>query len=465
MTKLDAMHRRAFLKRAGAVSALGAGAPLALNLAAAGEAAAFTATDYKALVCVFLYGGNDYANTVVPYDTANYALYNKIRGQVALARNALTATALSPRTPQTLTDNLQFALAPELTALKALWDSGQCAVQLNVGPLVVPTTLAQYRSADRKLNPLPPKLFSHNDQQSVWQSLGAEGTTIGWGGRLGDLALSSNTTSSLTCISAAGNAVFVSGDTVLPYQISPNGIAPVYSSIYDFFGTAMATTMKTLITQKSNNVLENEFAAVTQRGLDLQFLVANALKPINIATSFNIDGQDNKLADQMSIVAKLIAARGALGSKRQVFFVSIGGFDNHDGLIKDHGPLMAKVNEAIGQFYKATVELGVQNNVTTFTASDFGRTLSANSDGSDHGWGGHHFMVGGAVKGGQYYGTAPHVSITTDDQVGEGRLLPSTSVDQYAATLARWFGVSDTELPTVLPRIGNFASSNLGFMS
>jgi uncharacterized protein (DUF1501 family) len=465
MTKLDAMHRRAFLKRAGAVSALGAGAPLALNLAAAGEAAAFTATDYKALVCVFLYGGNDYANTVVPYDTANYALYNKIRGQVALARNALTATALSPRTPQTLTDNLQFALAPELTALKALWDSGQCAVQLNVGPLVVPTTLAQYRSADRKLNPLPPKLFSHNDQQSVWQSLGAEGTTIGWGGRLGDLALSSNTTSSLTCISAAGNAVFVSGDTVLPYQISPNGVAPVYSSIYDFFGTAMATTMKTLITQKSNNVLENEFAAVTQRGLDLQFLVANALKPINIATSFNIDGQDNKLADQMSIVAKLIAARGALGSKRQVFFVSIGGFDNHDGLIKDHGPLMAKVNEAIGQFYKATVELGVQNNVTTFTASDFGRTLSANSDGSDHGWGGHHFMVGGAVKGGQYYGTAPHVSITTDDQVGEGRLLPSTSVDQYAATLARWFGVSDTELPTVLPRIGNFASSNLGFMS
>jgi uncharacterized protein (DUF1501 family) len=465
MTNLDAMHRRAFLKRAGAVSALGAGAPLALNLAAAGEAAAFTATDYKALVCVFLYGGNDHGNTVIPSDATNYALYNKIRGPVALARNSLTATALSPRTPQTLTDNLQFALAPELTALKALWDSGQCAVQLNVGPLVVPTTLAQYRSADRKTNPLPPKLFSHNDQQSVWQSLGAEGTTIGWGGRLGDLALSSNTTSSLTCISAAGNAVFVSGDTVLPYQISPNGVAPIYSTIYDFFGTSMATTMKTLVTQKSSNTLENEFARVTQRALDLQFLVANALKPVNIATPFNIDGQPNGLADQMAIVAKLIAARGALGSKRQVFFVSIGGFDNHDNLLKDHGPLMAKVNEAIGQFYKATVELGVQNNVTTFTASDFGRTLAANSDGSDHGWGGHHFMVGGAVKGGQFYGTAPRVSITSDDQVGEGRLLPSTSVDQYAATLARWFGVSDSEMPTVLPRIGNFASSNLGFMA
>jgi uncharacterized protein (DUF1501 family) len=338
-------------------------------------------------------------------------------------------------------------------------------VQLNVGPLVVPTTLAQYNSADRKANPLPPKLFSHNDQQSVWQSLGAEGTTIGWGGRLGDLALSSNTTSSLTCISATGNAVFVSGNTVLPYQISPSGVAPVYSSIYDFYGSSMATTMKTLITQKSSNILENEFANVTQRGLDLQFLVANALKPVNITTSFNIDGQDNKLADQLSIVAKLIAARGALGSKRQVFFVSLGGFDNHDGLIKDHGALMAKVNEAIGQFYKATVELGVQNSVTTFTASDFGRTLASNGDGSDHGWGGHHFIVGGAVKGGQYYGKAPSVSIKTDDQVGEGRLLPTTSVDQYAATLARWFGVSDSELPTVLPRIGNFATSNLGFMA
>jgi uncharacterized protein (DUF1501 family) len=464
MTKLDAMHRRAFLKRAGAVSALGAGAPLALNLAAAGEAAAFTANDYKALVCVFLFGGNDHANTVVPYDATNHALYAKIRSQLALSRSSLAATALSPRTAQTLTDNLQFALAPQLTALKSLWDSGQCAIQLNVGPLVVPTTLAQYNSADRRANPLPPRLFSHNDQQSVWQAQGAEGTTVGWGGRLGDLALSSNTTSSLTCISAAGNSVFVSGNTVLPYQISPNGVAPIYSSIYDFYGSSMASTMKTLITQKSSNVLENEFTAVTQRAIDLQFLVANALKPVNITTPFNIDGQPNNLADQLSIVAKLIAARGTLGSKRQVFFVSIGGFDTHDGLATNHGPLMAKINEAVGQFYKATVELGVQNNVTTFTASDFGRTLAINGDGSDHGWGGHHFIVGGAVKGGQFYGTAPRVSVTTEDQVGEGRLLPSTSVEQYAATLARWFGVSDSEMPTILPRIGNFATSNVGFL-
>ena len=300
---------------------------------------------------------------------------------------------------------------------------------------------------------------------TVWQALGEEGTTIGWGGRIGDLAMSSNGTSSLTCISAAGNSVFVSGDTVLPYQISPGGVSPVYSATYDFYGTSMATTMKTLITQRSSNVLEDAFAGVTQRGLDLQFQVANALKPITIATPFNIDGQDNRLADQLSIVAKLIAARSTLGQKRQVFFVSLGGFDNHDGLLTNHGPLLAKVNEAIGQFYKATVELGVQNNVTTFTASDFGRTLASNGDGSDHGWGAHHFIVGGAVKGGQFYGKAPSISITTEDQVGEGRLLPTTSVDQYAATLARWFGVSDSEMPTILPRIGNFATSNLGFMT
>ena len=465
MANLDAMHRRAFLKRAGAVSALGAGAPLALNLAAAGEAAAFTATDYKAIVCVFLFGGNDHGNTVIPYDTTNYALYEKIRGGVARPRSTLAGTTITPRTAQVVTDNIQYALAPELGALKALWDSGQCAVQLNIGPLSKPTTFAQYKSPDRRTNPLPPKLFSHNDQQSVWQALGEEGTTIGWGGRLGDLAMSSNGTSSLTCISAAGNSVFVSGDTVLPYQISPGGVSPVYSAIYDFYGTSMATTMKTLITQRSTNIMEDAFAGLTQRALDLQFQVSNALKPITITTPFNIDGKDNRLADQLSIVAKLIAARATLGQKRQVFFVSLGGFDNHDGLLKDHGPLLAKVNEAIGQFYKATVELGVQNNVTTFTASDFGRTLASNGDGSDHGWGAHHFIVGGAVKGGQFYGKAPSISITTEDQVGEGRLLPTTSVDQYAATLARWFGVSDSELPTILPRIGNFATSNLGFMN
>jgi uncharacterized protein (DUF1501 family) len=467
------VQRRAFLKRLSAVSAMGAAAPLALNLAAAGEAAAFESTDYKALVCIFLYGGNDHANTVVPYDVPNYDRYSAIRGGgagrtaggIAFGRDQLAPNALTPRVSQTLTDDLQYALAPGLTALKPLWNAGQLAIQLNVGPLVVPLTLAQYKSDNRIANPVPPRLFSHNDQQSVWQALGAEGASVGWAGRLGDLALSSNANSSFTSISAGGNAVLMSGNNVLQYQVSTNGPSPVWASLYDRFdGALKANVLRSLITQPSTNLLENEFAVVTKRALDLQQTVSTALSGVNLKTSFDINDKPNELADQLQIVARLIGARNALGAKRQVFFVQLGKFDQHDQLIADHGLRIALLNEAMGQFQIAMGELGVANQVTTFTASDFGRTLSSNGDGSDHGWGGHHFVMGGAVQGGRYFGTAPHISIATDDQVGQGRLLPSTSVDQYAATLARWFGVSATELPAIFPNLANFATPNVGFM-
>jgi uncharacterized protein (DUF1501 family) len=473
MGHMNDLPRRAFMKRLGAVSALGAGAPLALNLAAAGEAAAFESTDYKALVCIFMYGGNDQTNTVVPYDTTNYGRYSSIRGGgpgqtaggIAFGRSQLTPTALTPVVSQTLTDNLQYALAPNLSDLLPYWNAGKCAIQLNVGPLVVPLTLAQYESNDRTLYPLPPRLFSHNDQQSVWQSLGAEGSTVGWGGRLGDLALSSNGTSSLTCISAGGNAVFMSGNDVLQYQVSPNGPSPVYASLYDRFGGACrASTFKSLITKTSGNLMENDYGVVTKRALDLADVVSNALLPVTLNTSFEQTGVDGSLAKQLKIVARLIGARAALGAKRQVFFVQLGGFDNHDGLMSQHPPRMAQLNLGLSRFQAAMAELGVADKVTTFTASDFGRTLSSNGDGSDHGWGSHHFVVGGAVQGGRYYGTAPKVSVTSTDQVGQGRLLPNTSVDQYAATLARWFGVSPTEMVGLLPNIGNFATANLGFL-
>jgi uncharacterized protein (DUF1501 family) len=467
------LQRRAFLKRLSAVSAMGAAAPLALNLAAAGEAAAFESADYKALVCIFLYGGNDHANTVVPYDLPNYDRYSAIRGGgagrtaggIAFGRDQLTPNALTPKVSQTLTDDLQYALAPGLTALPALWNAGQLAVQLNVGPLVVPLTLAQYKSDNRIAYPLPPRLFSHNDQQSVWQSLGAEGSSVGWAGRLGDLALASNANSSFTSISAGGNAVLMSGNDVLQYQVSTKGPSPVWASLYDRYdGALKADVFRSLITQSSANLLENEFAIVTKRALDLQQTVSSALSGVTLNTSFDINNKPNGLADQLEIVARLIGARNALGAKRQVFFVQLGNFDQHDKLIADHALRLAVLNEAMGQFQIAMGELGVTKQVTTFTASDFGRTLSSNGDGSDHGWGGHHFVMGGAVQGGRYYGTAPHVSITTDDQVGQGRLLPSTSVDQYAATLARWFGVSATEMPAIFPNLANFSNNDLGFM-
>ena len=280
---------------------------------------------------------------------------------------------------------------------------------------------------------------------------------MGWGGRLGDIAMSSNATNSLlTCISAAGNAVFVAGRDALQYQVSPGGAVRINA-----LNTPLRDALSAIITRSSSHVLESEYAVVTRRSMDMEGVVNGALSGVNPTTSF---GSGNSLANQLKIVARLIGARAALGMRRQVFFVSLGGFDNHNLLMQDHPTLMTRVNAALSAFYAATVELGVADKVTTFTASDFGRTLSSNADGSDHGWGSHHFVMGGAVNGGRFYGTAPHVSIQSPDQVGQGRLLPSTSVDQFAATLARWFGCSAGELPGILPNVGNFTNTNLGFV-
>jgi uncharacterized protein (DUF1501 family) len=323
-----------------------------------------------------------------------------------------------------------------------------------VGPLIQPTTLAQYQSSDRATNPLPPKIFSHNDQQSVWQSDGSEGSTIGWGGRLGDLALSSGTLNSqLTCISASGNAVLVAGQDAVQYQVSPNGAIRIKA-----LNGPLRSTVNAIVTRSGTHLLENECAAVTRRSIALEGKVNTAIGRETLATRFPAG---NLLARQLRVVARLIGANARLGVKRQVFFVSLGGFDNHHSLMSAHPRLMTQLDGAMSAFHAATVELGVAHNVTTFTASEFGRTLASNYDGSDHGWGSHHFVMGGAVNGGRFYGTAPHVSTQSDDQVGQGRLLPSTAVDQFGATLALWFGCAASELSGVFPNIGNFSNNNL----
>jgi uncharacterized protein (DUF1501 family) len=452
------LARRDFLKRGSALGIAGVATPWALNLAAIGEAAAQTATDYKALVCVFLYGGNDHGNTLVPYDATNYAAYQTIRGSLATAQASLAGTVLTPATP--LPGGMQLAMAPQLASLKTLFDDGKLAVQLNVGPLIVPTTKAQYTARSVAL---PPKLFSHNDQQSVWQSSMPEGSTSGWGGRMGDLFLSGNTTSALTCMSVTGNAVYLAGQQTVQYQVSTSGAVPIRGAKTSLYGSAAcAAQLRSLITQPSAQLLENEHAVVTKRSIDTEALVTSAVASAPAFTT--IFNTSNSLAMQLQMVAKLIASRATLGVTRQVFLVSLSGFDLHDNLVTQHPLLLTSVNEALRSFYDVTVELGVASNVTTFTASDFGRTLTSNGDGSDHGWGGHHFVVGGAVQGGKFYGTAPAIAVNGPDDVGQGRLLPTTSVDQFAATLASWFGVSDGNMATVIPNIGNFPVRNLGFV-
>ena len=493
--------RRDFLRRTGQLALGSAAMPLALNLAAIGQAAAFNAPggDYKALVCVFMYGGNDYANTVVPYDNASYDQYSTIRGGgvgrtaggIALAQADLTATLLNPTVApvDTLGVPRQFALHPSMTGLAGLFNAGQAAVQLNVGPLVKPLSRADYNSSNRTLYPRPPQLFSHNDQSSIWQSSSPEGSKIGWGGNMGDLVLPSaggpNTNAVFTGISVAGNTVFLSGDSALQYQVSTSGAIKIKpatnSSVYG--STALPAALKALVQQTSptNHKLENDYNAVTRRAIDAEAAVTTALSEAPLATTFASDN----LSQQLKMVARLIKGRASLGVRRQVFFVSIGGFDLHDNLIAQHPALLGNVSAALTAFYNATVELGLGNAVTTFTASDFGRTLSSNGDGSDHGWGSHHFVVGGAVNGKAFYGTPPPVSVSDTKtagvydaaakwHVGQGRLLPSTSVDQYAATMAKWFGVDPgAEMAGVLPNIANFGvtydgvsyPTDLGFMA
>ncbi len=463
------LSRRAFIQRSSQLAVMGAASSYALGLSGIGEAAAFEGGGgYKALVCVFLLGGNDHANTLIPFDQANFNRYSTIRGGpasqggIALERAALANTVLQQPNDQVLTDDMQLALAPTMPRMAARFGEGVMAPLLNVGPLIVPLTKAQYDSGDNSNFPRPTKLFSHNDQQSTWQSSAPEGSITGWGGRMGDLAQSSNTNSMFTAISATGNSVFLSGDEVFPYGVSTSGaieMRPLRNGrLYGSQGSAAA--LQTLLRNHSPHVFEADYAMSNARSIQFGGFINNAIAGVNLATQF----PGSRLGRQLDIVAQLIAARASLGVTRQVFMVATGGFDNHDGLIGTHEGLLGDLDASLDAFYRAMGEAGVGDRVTAFTASDFGRTLASNGDGSDHGWGGHHFMLGGSVNGGRFYGTAPEISVTGSDQVGRGRLLPTTSVDEYSATLAKWFGVSPSEIPGISPNIGRFPSPDLGFL-
>lgn len=450
--------RRAFLQRTAALGVAGGAAPFVNTLGAIGEAAAATATDYKALVCVFLYGGNDYANTLVPYDQTNYDAYARLRPVIATPRANLAATLLNP---STAIGGRQYALAPTMSPLMPVFDAGKMAVMLNVGTLAQPTTKAQYQA---RSVPLPPKLFSHNDQQSYFQSSSPEGANSGWGGRMGDLFMAGNGNAQLTCVSPGGNAVFLSGRQAVQYSTSTSGPIQLSGNTSVYGSTAASAALKALMTGTQTNIFANEHARVARRSLDTNALVTSALAAAPTFTTVYPTG--NNLADQMKLVARMISVSQELGAKRQVFFVSAGGFDLHDNLNAQHPTLLGRVAGAMRAFYDHTVELGISDRVTTFTGSDFGRTLVPNDDGSDHGWGSMHFVMGGAVRGQRYYGTPPVVADNGPDDVGQGRLLPSIAVDQYAATLASWFGVANGNMTTVLPNMGAYNQStwNLGFV-
>ena len=417
-------------------------------------------TDYKALVCIFLFGGNDGNNVVIGADTAGYTEYSAVRG----AASGINIAQSELLTIQPKNTSRVFGLHPSLAKVHPLFASGQLAVLANVGPLNRPTTKAAYLAGTDN----PYQLFSHADQQAQWQTtFSDEPSRTGWGGRLADAVKSMNGSAAMpVSTSIAGNVLFAQGSATSALTVPSSGTFGLSDNGTNSIARARQQALAALLGEGRDHTLVMETADGLANAINLSTIVNPVISATNttIQSLFNTTG--NSLALQLQQVAKLIAARDTFGVKRQVFFVSLGGFDTHTGQLNTQVNLLTQVGDAMKSFYDATATLGVADRVTSFTLSDFGRTFKpAAGGGSDHAWGNHHFIMGGAVKGGAMYGTFPSLALTGPDDVSsEGRWLPSTSVDQYAATLATWFGVTDAQLSTVLPNLAAFPTKNLGFL-
>lgn len=462
------LTRRQLLAALGGVALTSQFGHLRLAQAAAmdGLAGAKGGGDYKALVCVFLDGGNDNVNTVIPRDAATHALYSAARPNLRLPlADLVPATHLTPQTAQP--GGRQYALHPSLAEVRSHFQAGRCAIVANVGPLIEPVTRTSYQNGSVEL---PPQLFSHSDQQVFWQTSRPDSNQkLGWGGRIADLLQSQNQNQQLSMsLSMAGQNVFQSGATVQPYSVGANG--PVQrGGYYGDFHASRRAAIDALLATSRTHLLERSVAGIQRRSIDLYDLVRESLDaaaplqtPVPPLPEANAPAAPayQRLVGQLRMAARLIAAREGLGQRRQVFFVSMGGYDFHDRLLVDHANTLRALSLALNMFYDLTVELGVASQVTTFTASDFGRTMTANGDGSDHGWGGEHFVLGGAVNGGDIYGELPRLQPAGADDAGWGQIIPKLAVDQYAATLARWFGVNESQIDLLLPAI---AASNPRF--
>ena len=520
--------RREFLRRAAALSVVGgAASTFGFQLATMGSAAAQTSTPYKALVCIFLLGGNDSNNMVLATDNDSWDRYWTARrqGETPLAlmpvgaaatppggTNSLTGRVLpggtdgyrypeswggvlpispltaNPVPPGTSASSRAFALNPHLAPLLPIWTGGRLAIAANVGPLIVPTTKTQYRNYQV---PIPVNLMSHNDQQSTWQSGSAEGARRGWGGLMADQLMSTNGANSVfTAISTSGNAVLLAGQNAVQYQMSTNQTTPAIrisgataanSSLYGTSGQGARLREVIRDTAGSSYFMQDYGAKVvrSQDAADLlnaQFAAgapgASIPAPSLVLNPITRANHTNYLAVQLQTVAKTIAANQALGIRRQVFFVSMGGFDTHDIQNTTHASLMTYLAHAMAYFDSTLANINgvdMRSQVTTFTASDFSRTFTTNGDGTDHAWGAHHFVMGGAVRGGDIYGQFPTVGVDSggfqNPNMLNNVMIPQMSVDQYAGTMGRWFGLSDSQVASIFPNIPNFTNRYYDFLA
>ncbi len=473
MANISRRHVLAGLGTAGFASSLGAMTTLGLNNAWAADTGG-----YKAMVCIFLKGGMDGADTILPYDQTSYNQLQSVRSGLFGAYNFNSAASTRNRANllQMNLDNAgqfggrQFAMPPELAPLHAMFEGGDLAVVGNVGPLIEPTTRAQM---DAHSAILPKRLFSHNDQQSTWMSFGVEGVSRGWGGRFMDRVVASapNQNRIFSAISTSSNDVFLAGEDVTQFKVGTSGIAEpsLYAKRsllgYNDGDDAARDKIRTFLAKRdfqSRNVLEQDITTSTAKAVENteQFAAAQAN-----ATPFSTVFAGDRVSRQMQSVAETIKIRQFLNVSRQMFYVSTGGYDTHSGQANTIGGLHSQLAAAIASFREAMIEIGEWNNVVVFTASDFGRTVIDNGNGTDHGWGGHHFVAGGGVQGKRLYGEVPFADVNSASYTqSRGRLIPTTSVEQYAATMGSWFGLSSSELRTSMPNLTNFNSADLGFM-
>ena len=447
-------HTRRDFMRLACCSAAGASLVGGLSKFGLVSALAQGTTDYKALVCIFMFGGNDGNNMIVPIDT-RYTGYAQARANLALPQGQLL--------PLQSGNQSVYGLHPNMPELQSIFNNQKnMAILANVGTLVQPTTQQLYQ----QFKNLPDNLYSHSDQQDQWQSAQLAGTpTAGWAGKVADSVQSTFNGAAQfpPILSISGNPVFCTGITEQPFTMNPGQTPGLQGIGTDAASQARFLAVQQLLTFDSGLSMVQSANNVTGQAVQYAVVLADALKNVPpLQTKF----PNNYLSQQLQQVAKVIAARSALGMGRQIFFCSYGGFDTHSDQLVQQVDLMTKLSQGMSAFYEATQELGVANNVTTFTLSEFGRTLQPGTNGgTDHAWGNHQMVLGGAVKGNSVYGNFPTLALGGPDDAGNnGRWIPTTALDQYAATLASWFGVSNTNLPTIFPNLANFTTSNLGFM-
>ena len=442
---------------------------LSLRLTA-GAASASNFTDYKALVCLFLNGGNDSFNMLIPRQQSAYNEYEQVRGGVGGSGLAIPRANLHQ-----ITSSLQdtpagagysdFGIHPDLPYLKTLYDQGDLAFVSNVGSLIEPTSLVQYNDGSK---PLPEGLFSHPDHQIHWQTLVPQvrGTAPkGWGGRMAEVMSHANQQSNISMnISLSGANVLQSGTTTVPYITDPGGVIELNK-----YGPNTSLGQDPILSLAVDDILGHHYQSIysktlaqaNRNSIDASVAFKAALDSLSTPFDPSAISSETHTYQRLSMVSKIMEARTALSMNRQIFFVERGGWDHHNELLDPQSGLFIELNEAIEIFWTAIQSMGLQNNVVLYTASDFGRTLTSNGSGSDHAWGGNHFIISGSANGGEIYGKYPDLALdNSSTDLGRGRILPTTSVDAYMAELANWYGVPQSEISTVIPNINNFSFSN-----